>query len=45
MAGFAAAEEHLSNMLEQREADFSRADLVISTSGVSADMSVVDYRS
>ena len=44
MAGFAAAEEHLSNMLEQREADFSRADLVISTSGVSADRSVAELQ-
>ena len=44
MAGFAAAEEHLSNMLDQREADFSRADLVISTSGVSADTSVVELQ-
>ena len=44
MAGFAAAEEHLSNMLEQREADFSRADLVISTSGVSADRSIAELQ-
>jgi len=44
MAGFAAAEEHLSNMLEQREADFSRADLVISTSGVSADTSAAELQ-
>ena len=44
MAGFAAAEEHLTNMLEQRKADFSRADLVISTSGVSADMSVAELQ-
>ena len=44
MAGFAAAEEHLSNMLEQREADFSRADIVISTSGVSADRSVAELQ-
>ena len=44
MAGFATAEEHLSNMLEQREADFSRADLVISTSGVSADRSIAELQ-
>ena len=40
MVGFAAAEEHLANMLSQREADFSRADLVIDTSSVSVECSV-----
>ena len=40
MAGFAAAEEHLANMLSQRKAEFNRADLVIDTGGVPIDYSV-----
>ena len=40
MAGFAAAEEHLANMLSQREAEFSRADLVMDTSRVPVECSV-----
>jgi XRE family aerobic/anaerobic benzoate catabolism transcriptional regulator len=44
MAGFAAAEEHLSNMLEQRAAEFSRADLVINTGGVGPDRSVAELQ-
>jgi XRE family aerobic/anaerobic benzoate catabolism transcriptional regulator len=44
MAGFAAAEEHLSNMLEQRAAEFSRADLVINTGGVDTDRSVEELQ-
>ncbi len=44
MEGFAAAEEHLSKMLEQREVEFSRADLIISTSGVSVDRSLADLQ-
>ena len=40
MAGFAAAEKHLANMLSQREAEFSRADLVMDTSRVPVECSV-----
>ena len=40
MAGFAAAEEHLANMLSQRKAEFNRADLVLDTGGVPIDYSV-----
>ena len=40
MAGFAAAEKHLDNMLSQRKAEFSRADLVMDTSGVPVEYSV-----
>ena len=40
MAGFAAAEEHLANMLSQRETEFSRADLVMDTSRVPVECSV-----
>jgi len=40
MVGFAAAEEHLANMLSQREAEFSRADLVMDTSRVPVECSV-----
>ena len=40
MAGFAAAEEHLANMLSQREAEFSRADLGMDTSRVPVECSV-----
>ena len=44
MAGFAAAEEHLSNMLEQRAAEFSRSDFVINTGGVGLDRSVSELQ-
>ena len=42
MRGFDAAEEHLRNMLDRRELEFSRMDFELSTEGAGLSQSILD---
>ena len=44
MLGFDAAEEHLRNMLDRRESEFSRMDFELSTEGVELSQSILDLK-
>ena len=44
MRGFDAAEEHLRNILGQRELEFSRMDFELSTEGVDLAQSILDLK-